>query len=73
MFLGKISFGVYCVHYPILCSFTANLVRAAKNNGISESGILVMAILVTTVITIAFARVFTYIEKIIKGHILNKI
>lgn len=64
LFLGKISFGIYAIHFPVICSvgFGSLLFLLQYVNG---SLAMLTALLISTVFTIAFAVLFhVSVEKI---------
>ena len=64
-FFGKISFGIYSLHWPVFCSLGMLILsKTAENFGLLQSSLI--AIIVSITVSIIFSVLFYYV---IEQHI----
>jgi peptidoglycan/LPS O-acetylase OafA/YrhL len=62
-FLGKISFPLYVVHFPVICSFTSYLMIRHPNYS-ENSGITILIYVLSSVLSLTIACLFYPVEKL---------
>ena len=73
-FVGKISFAIYLLHYPIICSLSCWLYIFLHNFIMDENKILSVVFIITTIVLCVGAKLFyEVIEKSICNKLTSKI